>query len=73
LQRALHREFRMDLSHSPFHFMNKILYKQLGFNGDSDFGEYEVDYVYLNKLSTESLPFEKVPEEVDSVKWVSKE
>lgn len=53
--------------------MNKILYKQLGFNGDADFGEYEVDYVYLNKLSTESLPFEQVPEEVDSVKWVSKE
>jgi isopentenyldiphosphate isomerase len=53
--------------------MNKILYKQLGFNGNDDFGEFEVDYVYLNKLSTEDLPFEKVSEEVDSVKWISKE
>ena len=44
--------------------MNKILYKQLGFNGKDDFGEFEVDYVYLNKIATKTLPFEKVPSEV---------
>lgn len=61
LGRALHRELRMNLDHSPFYFMNKILYKQLGFNGKDDFGEFEVDYVYLNKLATKAIPFEIVP------------
>ena len=51
LHRALNRELKMNLKHSPFFFMNKILYKQLGFQG-SDFGEFELDYVYLNKLTT---------------------
>jgi hypothetical protein len=60
LHRALHRELRLNLRHSPFFFMNKILYKQLGFQG-SNFGEFEVDYVYLNKLTTETIEFEKVP------------
>lgn len=51
--------------------MNKILYKQLGTNG-SDFGEFEVDYVYLNKLTTETIEFEMVPSEVAATQWVSK-
>jgi isopentenyl-diphosphate delta-isomerase len=38
LHRALHRELRMDLTNSPFYFMDKILYKQLGLNGKEDFG-----------------------------------
>ena len=48
IHRAFWREFRMDTHHLPFYFMKKILYKQKGYR--EEFGEYEVDYVYLCKI-----------------------
>lgn len=41
--------------------MTKVLYHQSGFNGFDDFGEFEIDYVYINKLETETVSFEMVP------------
>lgn len=49
--------------------MNKILYKQKGFN--EEFGEFEVDYVYLSKVENK-INFNAVPEEIADVKWLSR-
>ena len=61
----------MDLTAQNFYFVDKILYKALGEQG-TQFGEYEVDYIYLCKLDKETVPYEAVPEEVCEVEWVAK-
>lgn len=61
LHRALIRELGMHIPNQEFYFMEKILYKKEGAGGLNDFGEYEVDYVYLSKLEGE-VNFKPVPE-----------
>lgn len=53
LHRALLRELRMQVPEQKFYFMEKILYKKEGAEG-TQFGEYEVDYVYLGRLSSDA-------------------
>ena len=40
---------------------------------DSPWGEHEIDYVLLAKVNKESLTIKPHPDEVDDVKWVSKD
>lgn len=70
LHRALLRELGMQVPEQKFYFMEKILYKKEGAQG-SEFGEYEVDYVFLGRLSGD-VKYEPVPEEIAELVWVSK-
>lgn len=70
LHRALLRELGMQVPEQKFYFMEKILYKKEGPQG-SEFGEYEVDYVYLGKLSSD-VKYEPIAEEIAELAWVSK-
>jgi isopentenyldiphosphate isomerase len=38
--------------------------------GKEEFGEYEVDYVFLCKLNTEDVKYDIVKEEISEVEWV---
>jgi isopentenyldiphosphate isomerase len=49
----------MDLTKEKFFFVDKILYKAYG-NPSEQFGEYEVDYVFLCKLNTTDVQYEIV-------------
>lgn len=62
----------MDLKREQFFLVDKILYKASGRENEI-FGEYELDYVYLCKLKSQSVSFKLVPEEVCEVEWVKKE
>lgn len=44
----------MDLTSESFYLVDKILYKAQG-RQEEVYGEYELDYVYLTKLKTESV------------------
>lgn len=70
LHRALLRELGMQVPEQKFYFMEKILYKKEGPQG-SEFGEYEVDYVYLGRLSSD-VKYEPIAEEIAELAWVSK-
>jgi isopentenyldiphosphate isomerase len=66
------RELTLDLTHQSFYFMRKIFYKQEAKEVEG-FGEYEVDYVFVCKLATDTLDFTPVPEEIDQACWISQE
>jgi isopentenyldiphosphate isomerase len=61
----------MDLTKEKFHLVDKILYKAFG-EDNQEFGEYEVDYVFLCKLATKDVEYEIVKEEISEVEWVAK-
>lgn len=49
----------MDLTKEKFYFVDKILYKAFG-GENEEFGEYEVDYVFLCKINTTDVKYEIV-------------
>jgi isopentenyldiphosphate isomerase len=58
----------MDLKTENFYLVDKICYKAEG-RENEEFGEFEVDYVFLSKVDTEPK-YEMISEEVCEVAWV---
>jgi isopentenyldiphosphate isomerase len=61
----------MVVPEQKFFFMEKIVYIKEGVKGTT-FGEYEVDYVFLSRL-TKEIKYKPVAEEIAELAWVGKE
>lgn len=52
--------------------MEKILYKKEGLGDVHNFGEFEVDYVFLAKLKGQ-INFKPVSEEIAEINWIKQQ